>query len=101
MAAIPLLHRDRRTFADPDRFVPERHLVDGTLRRPRTWPFGHGARSCIAEALARTQLAAMARAIGERVTIDPLGAQPERMVLRATILVPQRSGLVRVSNPRS
>jgi cytochrome P450 len=101
MAAIPLLHRDRRTFADPDRFMPERHLVGGTFRRPRTWPFGHGARSCIAEALARTQLAAMARAIGERVTIDPLGAQPERMVLRATILVPQRSGLVRVSNPRS
>jgi cytochrome P450 len=97
MAPIPLLQRDRRMFADPDRFVPERHLADGTFRRPGTWPFGRGPRSCIAEALARTQLAVMARAIGKRVTIDPLGAQPERMVLRATILVPQRSGLVRVS----
>jgi cytochrome P450 len=98
MAPIPLLQRDRRTFADPDRFVPERHLADGTFRKPRTWPFGHGARSCLAEALARTQLAAMARGLAERLTIDPLGAQPERMVLRATILVPQRSGLVMLSD---
>jgi cytochrome P450 len=101
MAPIPLLQRDRRMFADPDRFVPERHLADGGFRRPRTWPFGHGARSCIAEALARTQLGVMARALAERVTIDPLGPQPERMVLRATILVPQRSGLVTLSDRRA
>jgi cytochrome P450 len=95
MAPMPLLHRDPRSFPDPDRFDPDRHL--GRDSGPRTWPFGHGPRSCIAQALARTQLAALARAMGDGLTIRPLGPQPERMVLRATILVPRRSGLVRLS----
>jgi hypothetical protein len=92
MAPIPLLHRDERQFREPDRFMPERHL-DG-VGGPVTWPFGHGARSCIGQALARVQLGSLLRALLERVTVTPIGSQPERMVLRATILVPQRSGTV-------
>jgi cytochrome P450 len=92
MAPIPLLHRDPRQFSEPERFMPERHL-DGTDAGPM-WPFGQGARSCIGEVLARMQLGSVLVALLDRVTVTPVGPQPERMVLRATILVPQRSGTV-------
>jgi cytochrome P450 len=100
MTSIPLLHRDSRSFDEPACFRPERHLAgSGEGDDPHAfencmWPFGYGARKCIAEALARTQLSLVLRAMLKRLTIHPLGAQPERTVLRATILVPQRSGLV-------
>jgi cytochrome P450 len=97
MAPIPLLHRDERRFPEPERFIPQRHL-DGDASA--TWPFGHGARSCIAQALARMQLGLVLSALLERVRVTPIGAQPERMVLRATILVPQRSGVVIVGDRR-
>jgi cytochrome P450 len=100
MAPIPLLHRDPRSFTQPESFLPDRHLsedhISPAAERPSMWPFGSGARRCIAEPLARTQLGFMLRAMLEQVTIKPSTRKPERMVLRATILVPQRSGLVRV-----
>jgi cytochrome P450 len=102
MAPMPLLHRDPRSFREPDRFLPERHLSANGGAAPGgcpMWPFGHGPRRCIAQALARVQLSLTLRAILEQLTIRPVGPQPERMVLRATILVPQRSGLVRLSGP--
>lgn len=93
MAPIPLLQRDRRQFSDPDEFVPERHLRREDDRAPFE-PFGGGSRRCLGESLACTELATAFDVIAECVRIRPLGPQPERMVLRATILVPQRSGLV-------
>jgi cytochrome P450 len=98
MAPIPLLHRDRRQFSEPERFMPERHLdgaAVGTM-----WPFGQGGRSCIGHSLARMQLGLMLRALLERVTLRPVGPQPERMVLRATILVPRTSGTVVLEDRR-
>lgn len=59
-------------------------------------PFGGGARRCLGEALAWAQLEALltrAPALGLR----PVWPRPERAVLRATILVPARSGLVRLT----
>jgi cytochrome P450 len=98
MAPIPLLHRDGRQFREPERFKPERHLGDAGASA--TWPFGQGARSCIGQALARMQLGSVLNALLERVMVTPLGSQPERMVLRATILVPQRSGTVVLGDRR-
>jgi hypothetical protein len=46
------------------------------------------------------QLASVLSALLEAVTVTPIGSQPERMVLRATILVPQRSGTVVLSDRR-
>jgi cytochrome P450 len=91
MAPIPLLHRDRRQFSEPNRFMPARHLDD---REGAMWPFGQGGRSCIGQVLASMQLGLLLRALLEHVTVTPLGPQPERMVLRGTILVPRRSGTV-------
>jgi cytochrome P450 len=55
-------------------------------------PFGGGERSCLGEQLAWAELDAIVP-IALETGIRPLGT--ERMVLRGTILVPQRSGLVR------
>jgi cytochrome P450 len=92
MVPIPVLHRDPRNFSHPDRFLPERHL-DGSGAE-RLMPFGDGARSCLGEHLAWAEIRAILPVIWSRLRFRLIGAQPERMVLRGTILVPQRSGLV-------
>jgi cytochrome P450 family 135 len=92
MMPIPVLHRDRRAYPDPDAFRPERWM---TASPPTAfWPFGGGARRCIGEALAHAYFDALVPAILRRVRLRPAWPQPERMVLRGTILVPHRSALV-------
>jgi len=72
----PLLHRDPVAFPAPDELRPGRP-TEGVPY----FPFGGGTRRCIGEPLARAQL----RAVWPR---------PERMVVRGTVLVPQRSAIV-------
>lgn len=89
-----LLHRDARGFRDPDHFEPERWLAD----EPPSWPlfpFGGGARRCVGEALAQAEIETVVPAVLRRLRLAPVSPQPERMVQRATVLVPQRSLLVR------
>jgi cytochrome P450 family 135 len=93
MVAIPLLQRDPRYFPEPDRFLPERHFGNPG-DSDALMPFGGGARSCLGEQLAHAEIAAVLSAIGRSLRLRPVGSQPERMVLRGTILVPQRSGLM-------
>jgi cytochrome P450 len=91
-----LVHRDPRGFADPERFDPERWLADITP----SWsffPFGGGARRCVGEPLAQAEIEAAVPAILRTLKLTPLSPEPERMVQRATVLVPQRSLLVRAS----
>jgi cytochrome P450 family 135 len=91
-----LVHTDPRGFADPDRFEPERWLGEA----PPSWPFfpfGGGARRCVGEALAHAEIETVVPAVLRAVKLRPLAPQPERMVQRATVLVPQRSLLVRAS----
>jgi cytochrome P450 len=99
MVPIPLLHRDQRRFPDAETFRPERHLAPEHEQQGWMLPFGGGARQCVAPALARVEIAAMLEGLLERLSLRLLGDQPERMVLRATILVPQRGGLA-VAFPR-
>jgi cytochrome P450 len=89
-----LVHRDRRGFRDPDRFEPERWLVDITPSWP-FFPFGGGARRCVGEPLAHAEIETVVPAVLRTVELTPLAEEPERMVQRATVLVPQRSLLVR------
>jgi cytochrome P450 len=95
MVPIPVLQRDARHHREPDAFRPERHL-DPSWPVPEQafLPFGGGARRCIGEPLAWTQIGAVIPSVLGAVTIRVVGPQPERMVLRGTILVPRRSGLV-------
>jgi cytochrome P450 len=94
MVALPLIQRDARYVDDPDAFRPERHLGDDEPPPEALLPFGRGARRCLGEALAWTQLRAVLPAVLHAARWRTVGPQPERMVLRATILVPQRGGLV-------
>jgi cytochrome P450 family 135 len=57
-------------------------------------PFGGGERQCLGQHLAWTELDAIVP-IALGTGLRPVGPQPEKMVLRGTILVPRRSGLVR------
>ena len=55
-------------------------------------PFGGGARRCFGQALARLEIATLIPMIFEHVR--PLSRRLERQVVRATVLPPQRSGLI-------
>jgi cytochrome P450 len=92
MVPIPVLHRDPRNFPEPDCFLPERHLDRATA--DSLMPFGDGARSCLGEHLAYAEIQAILPVIWSQLRFRPIGTQPERMVLRGTILVPRRSGFV-------
>jgi cytochrome P450 family 135 len=91
-----LVHRDPRGFRDPDRFQPERWFADITPSWPY-FPFGGGARRCVGEPLAHAEIETVIPAVLRRLRLSPLASEPERMVQRATVLVPQRSLLVRAS----
>ena len=93
MLPIPLLHRDPHAFDAPDEFRPERWLGAGA-REQCFIPFGGGMRRCLGEHLAQAYFAAVVPTVLRRVTLRPVRPQPERMVVRATTLVPHRSALV-------
>jgi cytochrome P450 family 135 len=93
MLPIPLLHREPAAFPEPDAFRPER-WTDGAADDRLFIPFGGGARRCIGEALAQSYFAAVVPAVTQRVRMRPVSRTPERMVVRATTLVPHRSALV-------
>jgi cytochrome P450 family 135 len=95
MVPIPLLHRDRRAYAEPDDFRPERWTVESAPTAPFL-PFGGGARRCLGEHLALAYVDAVVRPILRRVRLRALWPRPERMVLRGTILVPHRSAPMRL-----
>jgi cytochrome P450 len=78
-----LLHRHRRLWDDPDRFLPERFAPERAEARPRFayLPFGAGPRICIGAAFALTEamvmLAALARRFRPRLVpgrrVEPCG----------------------------
>jgi cytochrome P450 len=94
VAPTSLVHRDPRGFRDPDRFEPERWLADITPSWP-FFPFGGGARRCVGEPLANAEIETVVPAVLRTLRLTPLAPEPERMVQRATVLVPQRSLMVR------
>ncbi|HEV7770723.1 MAG TPA: cytochrome P450 [Solirubrobacterales bacterium] len=96
MLPTSLLHRDPRGFEDPERFRPQRWL--GDRAGGAYFPFGGGARRCVGEPLARAEIEAALPALFEQIRIVPLSRRPERMVQRATVLVPRRGLMVRTQD---
>jgi cytochrome P450 len=90
-----LLHRDPRTFDDPDEFRVERWSAGRDPDGPY-FPFGGGSRRCVGEPLAHAEIETVIPAVLGQVRLEPLAVEPEPMVQRATVLVPKRGLLTRV-----
>jgi cytochrome P450 family 135 len=92
VVAVPivLLHRDPGAFPDPDVFRPERFLGNNVEQLPFL-PFGGGPRRCLGRWLARAEIGTVIPAILRRLDLRPLSKEPERMVVRGTVLVPHNS----------
>ncbi len=89
----PLLHREPTAFPDPDAFVPARFAKGIPAGAPYI-PFGGGARRCLGEVLAEAEFRAVLPAVLDRRRFWLVWPRAERMVVRATVLVPHRGGLV-------
>ena len=65
-------HRNPEFFPDPERFDPERFHPDARHGRPRFsyFPFGGGARVCVAEALARLEGVLLLASIARRFDLE-------------------------------
>jgi cytochrome P450 len=96
MVPSTIVHRDPRGFSEPDEFRPERWLDPSPPHAP-FFPFGGGARRCVGEHLAHAEIATVIPAFLRAARPVPLAAEPERMVQRATVLVPRRGLLARVA----
>jgi cytochrome P450 len=92
-----LLHRDARVFERPDRFDHARWL-GGSEAPSAYFPFGGGARRCVGEPLAHAEIETVIPAVLSRVRPVPVSAEPEKMVQRATVLVPQHELLTRAES---
>jgi cytochrome P450 family 135 len=90
----PLLHREPSAFPDPDAFEPSR-FANGTPAGAPYFPFGGGVRRCLGEALAEAEFRAVLPALLEHRRFRLAWPRAERMVIRATVLVPHRGALVR------
>jgi len=93
MIPIPLVQRDPRLFPAPNRFRPER-WTSGPANQTGYLPFGGGARRCVGEHLANSYIDTVVPTILRSLRMRAVWPREERAVLRGTILVPHRSGLM-------
>ena len=88
-----LLHRDPEAFPEPDAFRADR-FASGVPDNAPYFPFGGGARRCLGEHLAKAEFGAVLPVVLESRRFTRVWPREERMVVRATVLVPYRSALV-------
>ena len=76
-ASQHVLHRDPRHFPEPDRFLPERWLVEPETPRPRFayFPFGGGPRICIGESFAWMEGILLLATLGQQWRCDLMPGQ--------------------------
>ncbi|MBI5516860.1 MAG: cytochrome P450 [Deltaproteobacteria bacterium] len=86
--AIPLLHKRKDVWGDPEAFRPERFLE----RKPTPFeflPFGGGVRRCIGAAFAHYEMKVVLARILWRATLRAEGPLPTRTVRRGVTLGPK------------
>ncbi|OBR48036.1 cytochrome P450 [Paraburkholderia tropica] len=95
---VNVIHRDSRWYTDPEAFQPER-FATGAPEIPRGayMPFGAGARVCLGQHLAMTEMTIIAAMLLQRFELSvPSGSTPPRAVLNVT-LRPDEPMLLRVA----
>jgi len=72
-----VVHRDRRWFAEPEAFRPERWAGDLAQRLPRFayFPFGGGPRQCIGNGFAQMEAVLLLAAIAQRFRLSLVPGQ--------------------------
>jgi cytochrome P450 len=75
------LHHDPRYFPAPDLFDPDRWLPERAAESPRDAfvPFGAGARQCIGNVFAQTEIVIGAATIARRWRLVPVAGRPVRI----------------------
>jgi cytochrome P450 len=74
------LHFDPRSFDEPDRFDPDRWSPEraATVPRGAFVPFGAGARQCVGNAFAQTELVVAVATVVSRWRLVPVPGEPVR-----------------------
>lgn len=85
---MPLVHTDRDTYPDADRFRPERFL-ESKVPAGAWIPFGGSRRLCLGIQLALLEMRVVLTEVLKRVELTPVGAAAERARLRGVTLVPE------------
>lgn len=82
-----VMHRDGRTFDEPEAFRPERWLGEKTRSLPRfAWfPFGGGPRVCIGSAFAMMEAVLVLAAVSRHVRLDVVPGHPVELFPSVTL----------------
>ena len=94
-----VLHRHRRLWTDPDRFVPERFLEPERAKIDRFayLPFGAGPRICVGAQFAMVEAVIVLSTLCRRLRFDYAGEAPpqpmQRVTLRPAGGMPMRVGV--------
>ena len=81
------IHRDPRWFPEPERFDPDRWSPERAVAIPRNAfvPFGAGARMCIANSFAMTEMATVIALIAARWRLELVPGERVRAIARAAV----------------
>lgn len=82
-----LMHHDARFFPDPNRFDPDRWTPELRDARPKFcyFPFGGGARACIGDRFAWSELILVLATIAQKWRFQAVSSAPTKPVPRLTL----------------
>ncbi|MDU0287605.1 cytochrome P450 [Saccharothrix longispora] len=94
------LHHDPASFEDPHRFDPDRWSPEraATIPRGAFVPFGLGARQCVGNLFARTEILVIAATVAARWRLVPVPGKPVRVKFTSAAYP---SGMLMTAVPRN